>query len=133
MLLLFGCPVFRLKHFRESSGSLANSSNLQPTYRLLLTTCCFFCILLITTSIFLVSLHTEPISSRDFASSSFANCSKLDLYRCLFPLFRNDAFTSFFSCFCFRVWSSLWFFNLLSSVIVLIYDFSSKSAPTTCS
>ena len=122
--------------FLESSESRSNSSGIysciviQPPADLSasLNNLLGFWMSQITLSIFLGNPRTEPISSRDFPSSTFASCSRLNSYCCLFPLFWNDKLTSFFS-FCFRVCSSLWFFNSLSSAIALIYElnFSSKS------
>ena len=119
LILVFGFlflvalfPTWRI--FLESSESLTNSSGiyscavLQPPADLSasLINLLRFWISLINSSIFLVNLRTEPISSRDFASSSFASCSRLNSYCSLFPLFWNDKLTSFFN-FCFRVYSSL--------------------------
>ena len=121
----------------HQSYILALSSNRQLTYRLVLSTCCvyWFRWLLCQFSwlIYVLSQVWKSISSRNFASSSFASCSRLSSYCSLFHVFRNDKLTSFFS-FYFRVCSSLWFFNSLSSAIVLIYElnFSSKSVLTAC-
>ena len=106
--------------FLEPWESLPNSSGLysstviQPPADLSasLINLLRFCISLIISSIFLVNLRTGSISCRNFASSSFTSCSRLSSYWSLFPLFRNDIFTFFFS-FCFRVCSSLWFFQFL--------------------
>ena len=74
--------------FLESSESLTNSSGIysctviQPPADLSasLINLLRFWMSLITSSIFLLNLRTEPISSRVFASSSFASCSRLNSY-----------------------------------------------------
>ena len=72
--------------FLESSELLANSCGMysctviQPPADLSasLINLLRFCVSLITSSVFLVNLRSEHISSRDFASSSFASYSRLN-------------------------------------------------------